>query len=167
VTASEVHPWSLTANLWILPIVGIVVATLWLGLKVIETENVSARLSATFAGLILLALKVIFPLVYGPPEQSPMEKCKSLGADLTFASISFDISMYLGNVQLSKLGPLTVTNPGWFYFAAGLVTMLVWLLWLYPTTSGKSKPSNMAISLSMFFGIAFYFGRILIYVLKG
>ncbi|HEY3365110.1 MAG TPA: hypothetical protein VGK74_08675 [Symbiobacteriaceae bacterium] len=166
ITPTLEEPQGFTVVLWIMLILGAIVVV-WLGLKAIQTENVSTRLAATFAGLILLALKIGIPLEFGPPEQTPMEKCKSLGADLAFASISFDITMYLGNARIADLGPIKVTNPGWFYIVVGVITLLVWLFGLYNFTGRKSKPSNLAISVSMVFGVIFYFGKILLYVLRG
>lgn len=146
---------------------GAAVVVCWLAFEIIKADMLSARATATFAGVILLAFKVGFPLRFGPPEHTPTEKCKSLGADLAFASLSFDITMYLGNVQLNDLGPIKGANSERLYIIAGIFTFLVWLLGLYPTTAGKAKASAVAIYTSMVFGVFFYFGRILLYVFRG
>lgn len=154
-----------TVVLWVMALV-FLFFVIWIGVRAVQVQVVPARIGTIFVSLFLLALKVGFAVNF-VQGGTPLRKLKSLGADLAFASISFDLSMYLGNVPLSDFGPIRIVNVEWVYITFGALTIFAWTVWMYPHTAAKENPSNMSLYLAICLGVIFYFGKIFLYILRG
>ncbi|MCR4426034.1 MAG: hypothetical protein NUW23_07595 [Firmicutes bacterium] len=147
-------------------VVGVII---WGGicLRLAQSPAAPTRLLSFAAGYFLLLLKIGMTFRFGPAELAPLRRCKSVGADLAFAAVPYDISMYLAHPPVQRFSVLRVSNPGWIYLMLGGITLLVWAVHLFPSTVAESNPTDAQIGSCAVVGSSLYALRLVLYSFWG
>lgn len=129
--------------------------------KLIANKNVTLRLVSIAISASLFFFKLALHLWTGPSDFDG--KMKTFGADLGFASISFDVTLALSGQATQGAVHTIIPNPTAFAIVLGVLSLGLWGFFQFPKTVVPSRPDPRHVSIGGVFGVALYFGKLFFY----